>query len=123
MAASTGEERDPLEIAYAERSAQLYETRVALADAVQTLTDELQARRAEAAAFRAETAAIRDDQRALHEQSAGYAALIENLRERNAELEAELAALRAQLESLQEMRVVRWTAVPRRVLRRLRASK
>jgi hypothetical protein len=123
MAASPGDERDPLEIAYAERSAQLYETRVALADAVQTLTDELQARRAEAAAFRAETAAIREDQRALYEQAAAHAALIEGLRDRNAELEAELDLLRARLGSLQQMRVVRWTVLPRRVLRRLRSSK
>jgi chromosome segregation ATPase len=130
MAASSGEERDPLVIAYEERSLQLYEARAALADTVQTLRDELQARHAEAAAMREEsaaireeTAAIREDHRALFEQAAAHAALIKGLRDRNRELEAELEATRGQLRSMQSMKVIRWTAFSRQVLRRLRSSK
>jgi predicted nuclease with TOPRIM domain len=130
MAASTGDEKGPLGIAYTERSMQLYEARAALADVIQTLRDELQARRSEAVAFHADAAAtreqveaIRADQRALYEQAAAHAALIERLRDRNGELEAELDAVRAQLRSIENMRVIRWTAFPRQVLRRLRASK
>jgi hypothetical protein len=98
-----------LDIAYAERTTQLHDARGALAEAVATLTGE------------------------LHRQREEYDRLVEESRgsrEHNQALETELQKLQAYAQMLQEqltacrnMKVVRWTASPRRFVYGLRARR
>jgi hypothetical protein len=88
--------------AYEQRTAQLYDARAALAEAVSTLRTELGRRNME-----------RDH--AIAESRA--------LRERVDLLESELRGARADIAALQGMKVVRWTAWPRRVVYRIRARR
>jgi predicted nuclease with TOPRIM domain len=78
---------DGLREAYERRTDQLHEARSALAEAVAALTAELRDRREEAEA-------IRNDNRALHEQAVLHTRVIQDLRERNQQLEARLPVRR-----------------------------
>lgn len=95
--------------AYDERTIQLHDARGALAEAVAALTVELARRREESAAL------LDERERAFRENRA--------LRERAGELEAALEAARTRATVLAEMKVVRYTAWPRRLVYRLRARR
>ncbi len=92
----------PMAMAYEERTKQLYDARAALSGAVSALTAELvDARRI--------LDGLREQERLLREH-------IEMLVQRIGTLEGELAVMR-------NMKVVRWTARPRKIVYRLRARR
>jgi hypothetical protein len=93
---------DTLTKAYERRTMQLNDARIALAGAVSALTAELTARNHE-----------RDH--ALQENRA--------LRNRVEVLEGELRAARGDIAALQGMKVVRWTARPRRLVHQIRSRR
>jgi chromosome segregation ATPase len=93
---------DALPQAYEQRTAQLYEARTALAEAVSTLRTELWRRNEEC-------------DHAIAENRA--------LRERIDLLESELRNARADITALRGMKVVRWTAWPRLIVYRIRARR
>lgn len=95
--------------AYDERTVQLHDARGALAEAVAALTVELARRREESASL------LDERDRAVRENRA--------LRERAGELEAALKAAQTRATVLAEMKVVRYTAWPRRLVYRLRARR
>lgn len=93
---------DALPRAYQERTAQLHDARTALAEAVSTLRAELVRRTEERDAATAENHA---------------------LREQLSRLETALAAEQRDVRTLRQMKVVRWTAWPRRIVYRLRSRR
>jgi chromosome segregation ATPase len=95
-----GSDGEALANAYEQRTAQVHEARGALAQAVSALTAELSRRNDE-------------HDRAVAELGA--------LRERIEQVERELRAAQADVAALQSMKVVRWTAVPRRIVYRMRS--
>jgi hypothetical protein len=100
---------DPLAGAYEQRTKQLYDARAALAEAVSALTVELGQRREESTALRDERDRALLDSRALREHAAA--------------LEGELRTARELAAALRNMKVVRWTTWPRRIVYRLRARR
>jgi predicted RNase H-like nuclease (RuvC/YqgF family) len=109
---------DELATAYRGRTKQLHEARSALAEAVSVLESELANRREESLALRAELDGVTADNRSLHEAAASER---EQEGRRIAILEDELRRARAELEVLRGMKVIRWTAWPRRLVYGLRA--
>lgn len=91
--------QDALASAYEHRTFQLHEARAALGEAVHTLRLELSERHREIAALR--------------ERNASLDADVERLRGQLAELERQLGEVR-------NMKLVRWTVWPRRMVYRLR---
>ena len=127
MPASAGEDPDQLAKAYEQRTTQVHEARGALADAVSALRLELEQQREQAAKLHDENAALREDNHALREDTHNVHQHAERLtselhqqRERAEGLEAELSSTRKLLDDLRGMKVVRWTAGPRRLVYRLR---
>jgi predicted RNase H-like nuclease (RuvC/YqgF family) len=101
------EPTDSLSEAYAERTRQLHEARGSLAEAVATLRTELSQRRAESAALREGL-----DAADLRHQT---------LATDNRALYAEIDRLNTLVSDLQNTKVMRWSAGPRRAVHRLRA--
>jgi chromosome segregation ATPase len=99
-------ELETLRHAWEERSRDLVETRVGLAQAVAALTEELAARRAQCEALRAEIAAVRE-----HAAAERAVAL---------ELARELERLRAELARVPGPRTVRYATAVRRLIGRVR---
>jgi uncharacterized coiled-coil DUF342 family protein len=100
-----GTRADPevgLAAAYAERTKQVHEARAALAEGVAALTVELDERRGEVNQLRGEVQALRLERDALRE---------------------EVTALKRVIRTLQNMKVVRWTAPLRSVVYRTRARR
>jgi hypothetical protein len=93
---------DALTVAHEQRTRQLYDARTALSGAVSALTLELSRLRQEHDEARAQIQALREQQEAHRQHTAA--------------LEAELAVMR-------NMKVVRWTKLPRAVVYRLRAHR
>ena len=116
---------DPLATAYERRTTQLYEARGALAEAVAALNLELVRLRQESAELRGarehadNLAAEVDKQRGYAER---YAAETQDLREQVARLQGELREAQEVIATLQGMKVVRWTAWPRKLAYRARQS-
>jgi hypothetical protein len=104
---------DSLAAAYEERTIQLHEARGALADAVASIRLELDERRDESGGLREDNRLLREDNGLLREDNRA-------LREHAARLEVELAETDELLATVRSMKVVRWTAWPRRVVYRLR---
>jgi predicted RNase H-like nuclease (RuvC/YqgF family) len=121
MPTTAGEQEDPLTAAYEQRTTQLHEARGALAEAVSVLKVELDQRREESKGLRehADNLAAEADKQRHYAES--FTAEIQQLRKDVARLEAELQATRELLASVRNMRVVRWTVWPRRIVYRLRA--
>jgi hypothetical protein len=94
--------QEALSAAYEERTRQLYDARGALSEAASALTLELSRLREEHDEARAEVQTLREQ----HEAQ----------RQRTAALEAELAVMR-------NMKVVRWTKLPRTIVYRWRARR
>jgi chromosome segregation ATPase len=114
--------------AYEERGVQLHDARGALAEAVAALTVDLDHLRNESATLLDERDRAVVENRALRERAeradAGVAALgvqIEALAAQVRELEAALGIARSRAFVLEEMKVVRYTAWPRRLILRLRS--
>jgi hypothetical protein len=95
---------DLLSEAYRKRTDQLYEARSTLAEAVAILKAELTEQRREA-----------------REQSSALRQALENSQLRNQSLQAELEGALSVVSSLQQMKVVRWSAPARRCVYRFRA--
>lgn len=91
-----------MEEAYNERTRQLYDARGALSEAVSALTLELSRLREQHDEARAEIQALREQQEAQRQHAQA--------------LEAELAVMR-------NMKVVRWTRLPRAIVYRWRARR
>lgn len=87
--------KDTLMVAYDQRVLQLYDARAALAGAVATLTGELEQAHAE----------------------------IRRLRELEEILRRHIAVVEAELATVRDMKVVRWTKWPRTFVYRLRARR
>jgi predicted nuclease with TOPRIM domain len=131
---TAGEQPDPQGAAYERRTLQLHEARAALAEVVSALRLELEERRQEAANLEKHNTSLTTDNQALREYAENLAAehreLLEhaqnltdelrNLRTRVESLEAELSSAGERIGQLQSMKVVRWTARPRRMVGRLR---
>lgn len=123
MENSQREQVQPLAAAYEERTKQLHEARGALAEAVSTLRLELEQRREEAIALTRENGELRKlavdhhrlavDHHKLHEHAQALSKEVERL-------EAELISAQHLIEVLRNMKVVRWTVRPRRLLYRMR---
>jgi Glycosyl transferase family 2 len=107
---------DLLPGAYEQRTKQLHNARAALAEAVSTLRTELGQRREEVAALRDERDRALLDNRAVREQSAALAREAQELRPRVETLEGELRDARELAAAMRNMKVVRWTAWPRRIV-------
>jgi uncharacterized coiled-coil DUF342 family protein len=131
---SPSEESGSLAEAYERRDAQLYEARAALAEAVAAFERELEQRREEAEALRAEVAGLRGELAGAGEHASNLAAEAEKqrrlavqhasevgqLRDEVTRLAGELEASQQLIATLREMKVVRWTAAPRKAVHRLR---
>jgi chromosome segregation ATPase len=139
---------DDLTVAYEQRTKQLCDARAALAEAVAALTVELGQRREESAGLREELARLREESARLREELArlreelartgderdrvllenealrgsakALSAGVQEAREHAAVVEAELGVTRERVAALRNMKVVRWTAGPRRIVHRLR---
>ena len=127
MPSTSDDEPGPLADAYERRTTQLYEARGALAEAVVTLEAELKRRHEEAQGLRSELAGCREyadslaaDARKERGHAEQYASEIHELRQEVARLEDELRIAQRAIAGLQGMKVVRWTAWPRRLVYRLR---
>jgi chromosome segregation ATPase len=106
--------------AYEQRTAQLYETRGALAEAVATLTVELRAIREDLVRVQDECDRLRADNQALRDNAHSLTDQLQQAHERGAALEAELKASQATAAALANLKVVRWTGPLRRAVFRLR---
>jgi RNA polymerase-interacting CarD/CdnL/TRCF family regulator len=95
-------DKDPLAKAYEQRNMQLNDARIALAEVVSALTAEL-------------TARTQERDQGLQENRA--------LRDRVEVLEHELLAAQGDIAALRGMKVVRWTARPRRLVNQIRARR
>jgi chromosome segregation ATPase len=111
---------DLLAGAYEQRTTHLHDARTALAEAVSALRTELAQRREEVASLGAERDQARLDHRAEHERSEALDRERHELRRRVAALEAELADTRERLTAVRNLKVVRWSAWPRRAVYRWR---
>jgi predicted RNase H-like nuclease (RuvC/YqgF family) len=109
--------------AYEQRTKQLYDARTALAEAVSALRTELAQRCEEVAALGAERDQARLDHRAECQRSAALDLEAQALRTRVAALEAELLDARELVAAVRNLKVVRWTAWPRRWVYRWRARR
>jgi chromosome segregation ATPase len=116
MAPGASEERDPLVTAYEERTAQIYDTRAALGEAVSALRTELEQRRGEVAGLSRDNDSLRADNRALRADAERLHAEAGSLHER-------IAALNAELRSIRRNPIVRLATLPRRIMRRLRKQR
>jgi hypothetical protein len=114
---------NPLASAYEQRTKQLHETRSALAEAVSALTMELKQQRdeREQALVDREQAVI--ENRGLRKQAEALDTEVQNLRHRLAALEGELQAAHELTVTVRNMKVMRWTTWPRRLVDRLRARR
>jgi chromosome segregation ATPase len=131
---SPPEDPGPLAEAYERRSAQLYEARAALAEAVSALERELARRNEELARRREEVDGLRGELAGAREHAGNLAAEAEkqrklavqhahevtDLHEEVARLATELQAAQETVATLREMKVIRWTAAPRKLAYRLR---
>lgn len=129
-----GASDDALAAAYVTRDAQLHEARAALGEAVHTMRLELVARREEADALRSDNESLRARYTALdkewkelgaevrwqREERARLIAETEELRERVVRVEEELAEARELNLTFRNMKAVRWSAGPRRLVARLK---
>jgi predicted nuclease with TOPRIM domain len=113
MENTEGEELEPLAVAYEQRTKEVHEARGALGEAVWALRLELGQRREEATA-------LRRDNSELHQYAGNLTTEIDRLRERVGVLEGELRSAHDLIDVLRNMKVVRWTAWPRRIVYRLR---
>jgi chromosome segregation ATPase len=113
-------EPDALAAAYEQRSAQLYEARGALAETVSALRTELDVRRDEAAQLREQRDNAVREYHELREHAVGLTDEVHRLRGHAAALEAQLQEAREAVGELRNMKVVRWTVWPRRIVYRLR---
>jgi chromosome segregation ATPase len=127
MENTEGEELEPLAAAYEQRTKEVHEARGALGEAVWALRLELEQRREEATALRRDNSELRQyaeslttDHRKLHEHAQNLTNEIDRLRERVGVLEGELRSAHDLIDVLRNMKVVRWTAWPRRIVYRLR---
>lgn len=102
-----GQTDSPLAVAYEQRTRQLRDARAALAEAVSALTDELTQRREEV--------------RGLRQHEVALSAEIQKALDYSSHLQEELRRTSELVATLQNMKVVRWTARPRRIVYRLRA--
>jgi hypothetical protein len=102
---------DLLSEAYQKRTGQLYEARSTIAEAVAVLNAELTERRREA----------REQSSVLKEENAELRQALETARLGHETLQAELERALALLTSVQQMKVVRWSAPVRRWVYQLRA--
>lgn len=114
---------DLLSEAYEQRTKHLRDARTALAEAVSALRAELGHRRQEVAALGADRDQARRDHRAERERSQALDREAQELRTRIAALEAELRDARERVTAVRNLKVVRWTAWPRRSLYRWRARR
>jgi regulator of replication initiation timing len=112
-----------LATAFEQRTRQLYEARSALAEAVSTLRTELGARREEIGALRGELERVVGENAALRAHLQASAVEAEDLRQRVRAFEQELHRVHGQLAEVRQMKVLRWTAGPRRLVYRLRARR
>jgi chromosome segregation ATPase len=96
-----------LTTAYEEQSKQLYDARASLAATVWALTSELSSLRRDLDQATADNRGLRDQERALRDH-------VQRLVERIEALERQVVVIRG-------MKVVRWTAWPRRIVYRLRS--
>lgn len=113
MENTEGEELEPLAAAHEQRTKEVYEARGALAEAVSALRLELEQRRDE-------TTALRRDNSELRPYAANLTNEIDRLREHVGVLEGELRSAHDLIHVLRNMKVVRWTVWPRRIVYRLR---
>jgi hypothetical protein len=114
---------DLLAQAYEQRTKHLHDARAALAEAVSALRTELGHRRQEIAALGgARDQAVRD-LRAERERSEALDREAQALRTRIAALEAELRDARELVTAVRNLKVMRWTAWPRRSVYRWRARR
>ncbi len=141
MKNTEGEELETLAAAYEERTKEVHETRGALGQAVWALRLELEQRREEATALRQDNGELRqygesliddnrklhehaqnltNDNRTLHEHAQNLTNEIDRLSERVGMLEGELRSANDLIHVLRNMKVVRWSAWPRRIVYRLR---
>jgi predicted RNase H-like nuclease (RuvC/YqgF family) len=120
MPSTPDEEPGSLADAYERRTTQLYEARGALAEAVATLEAELRRRHEEAEGLRSELAGCREYAESLEAEARKERGHAEQFRQEVARLEAELAVAQKVIAGLEGMKVVRWTAGPRRLVYRLR---
>ncbi len=132
---------DPAAAAYLNRTSQLHEARAALGEAVHAMRLELVARREETDALRVDNESLRAENESLREryvaldkewkelgaevkwqrdERARLIAESEQLREHVERLEHQLAEARELSMTYRNMKVVRWTAWPRRAVHRLR---
>jgi uncharacterized protein YhaN len=102
---------DLLSEAYEKRTGQLYEARSTIAEAVAVLNAELSERRREA----------REQSSVLKEENAELRQALETARQGQESLQAELESALSVLASLQQMKVVRWSAPVRRWVYQFRA--
>jgi chromosome segregation ATPase len=109
---------DPTAAAYEERTLQLHEARAALGEAVHTLRLELAQARQENVALRQQLEDLQQRHTALHDEWKALGAEVEWLRKQRTSLMAETARLEQEVHALKNMRVVRWSAWPRRILHR-----
>jgi predicted RNase H-like nuclease (RuvC/YqgF family) len=114
---------DLLAEAYEERTKHLHDARAALAEAVSALRTELGHRRQEIAALGAARDQAASDHRAERARSEALDREAQELRTRIAALEAELRDARELVTALRNLKVVRWTAWPRRLVYRWRARR
>jgi predicted RNase H-like nuclease (RuvC/YqgF family) len=105
---------DLLADAYEQRTEHLHDARTALAEAVSALRTELEQRRREVAALGAERDQARLDHGAEQQRSENLARETQELRARIAVLEAELRDARELVTAVRHLKVVRWSAWPRR---------
>jgi uncharacterized coiled-coil DUF342 family protein len=99
--------------AYERRTEQLHETRSALAEAVHTLRLEVAQRREEAMAFRGHNDTLTQEVMWLREVRKLLTEENQRLTEHAARLDQQLVETRSALDAVKNMKVVRWTRLPR----------
>jgi predicted RNase H-like nuclease (RuvC/YqgF family) len=103
------ESANELAAAFAQRTKQLYEARGVLGDALAALTEQLNEQRRETVMLREQVAALRDS--------------LERAQLDNRKLEAELRDVLDLVNTMRNMKLMRWTARPRRLFYRARARR
>ena len=108
-------EDDRLGRAYEERSAQLYDARAALAEAVSTVTAELNRCREERDRALAEVQGLREHTRALEDE-------VDKQQRHAADMDRAARAAQARLATLERVGLVRWIVRARTIVDRLRGD-
>ena len=113
--------------AYERQTAQLHAARGALAETVHTLLTELEQRRQESSRLADDNATLSEHAKGLSEYAQGLSEElarlreeVRGLRERNEALEAELRIMSDLVTVFRNMKILRWTVWPRRMVYRLR---